>query len=155
MQYQLKRVLQIKIHLKDILAELDLWHSQCVEGSGREGAWFDDACLVDLQRILRKSIKFQKRFQKRHEEFHKLCARQTIAKAIPEAIPEAMPEAANKVLQSVLVSYAFLKTFIANLTKALCSELEPCRRRLEPWRVRVIIEQTEQFMDSWTEVRLS
>ncbi len=37
MQYQLKRALQIKIHLKDILEELDEWHGQCVEGSGREG----------------------------------------------------------------------------------------------------------------------
>ena len=131
MQYQLKRALQIKIHLKDILEELDEWYGQCVEAQTREslGHDYDWACLVDLQRILRKSIKFQKRFQKRHEKF--LCERQTI--------PDAVPDAANAVLQNAKVSYAFLNTFIANLTKA-CS-------KLEPWTVRVIIEQTTKFMD--------
>jgi len=127
MQYQLKRALQIKIHLKDILEELDEWHGQCVEAH-HDHDW---ACLVDLHRILRKSIKFQKRFQKRYEKFHKLCERQTI--------PDAVPDAANAVLQNAKVSYAFLNTFIANLTKA-CS-------KLEPWTVRVIIEQTTKFMD--------
>ena len=133
MQYQLKRALQIKIHLKDILEELDEWHGQCVEVQTRDrlGHAYDWACLVDLQRILRKSIKFQKRFQKRHEKFHKLCDRQTI--------PDAVPDAANAVLQNAKVSYAFLNTFIANLTTA-CS-------KLEPWTVRVIIEQTTKFMD--------
>ena len=125
MQYQLKRALQIKIHLKDILEELDEWYGQCVEKE-RDYDW---GFLEDLQRILRKSIKFQKRFQKRHEKF--LCERQTI--------PDAVPDAANAVLQNAKVSYAFLNTFIANLTKA-CS-------KLEPWTVRVIIEQTTKFMD--------
>ena len=127
MQYQLKRALQIKIHLKDILEKLDEWYGQCVEAH-HDHDW---ACLVDLHRILRKSIKFQKRFQKRHEKFHKLCERQTI--------PDAVQDAANAVLQNAKVSYAFLNTFIANLTKA-CS-------KLEPWTVRVIIEQTTKFMD--------
>ena len=130
MQYHLKRTLQIKIHLKYILEELHEWCGQCEEDQTSE-IDYDWASLVDLQRILRKSIKFQKRFQKRHEKFHKLCERQTI--------PDAVPDAANAVLQNAKVSYAFLNTFIANLTKA-CS-------KLEPWTVRVIIEQTTKFMD--------
>lgn len=112
----------IKMHLKHIQEELDLLYTQHVESSGRDD---EDAYLAELQMILRKSIKFQKRHQKWHEKFHKLHSPQTI------------PDEANKVLQSAQVSYAFLNTFIANLTNA-------CKDKRELWRVRAIMEQNEK-----------